>query len=81
MISSKHPERIEPAFLRVAAAKTTLSLFAILPVGTLLNFETNEIYVEYTSDGGHLTHEGYLVLTGEIKTVINKVMTENFPEK
>ena len=47
----------------------------------LLNFETNEIYVEYTSDGGHLTHEGYLVLTGEIKTVINKVMTENFPEK
>ena len=47
----------------------------------LLNFETNEIYVEYTSDGGHLTHEGYLVLTGEIKTVINKVMTENFQEK
>lgn len=43
----------------------------------LLNFETNEIYEEYTSDGGHLTHEGYLVLTGEIKTVINKVMTEN----
>ena len=47
----------------------------------LLNFETNEIYVEYTSDGGHLTHEGYLVLTGEIKTVINKVMTENTTEK
>lgn len=47
----------------------------------LLNFETNEIYEEYTSDGGHLTHEGYLVLTGEIKTVINKVMTENSPEK
>ena len=47
----------------------------------LLNFETNEIYEEYTSDGGHLTHEGYLVLTGEIKTVINKVVTENFQEK
>lgn len=47
----------------------------------LLNFETNEIYEEYTSDGGHLTHEGYLVLTGEIKTVINKVMTENSQEK
>ena len=47
----------------------------------LLNFETNEIYEEYTTDGGHLTHEGYLVLTGEIKSVINKVMTENSFEK
>lgn len=47
----------------------------------LLNFETNEIYEEYTTDGGHLTHEGYLVLTGEIKAVINKVMTENPQEK
>ena len=47
----------------------------------LLNFETNEIYEEYTTDGGHLTHEGYLVLTGEIKAVINKVMTENSQEK
>ena len=47
----------------------------------LLNFETNEIYEEYTTDGGHLTHEGYLVLTGEIKDVINKVMTENSQEK
>ena len=47
----------------------------------LLNFETNEIYEEYTTDGGHLTHEGYLVLTGRIKAVINKVMTENSSEK
>lgn len=47
----------------------------------LLNFETNEIYEEYTTDGGHLTHEGYLVLTGEIKAIINKVMTENSQEK
>ena len=47
----------------------------------LLNFETNEIYEKYTTDGGHLTHEGYLVLTGEIKAVINKVMTENSSEK
>lgn len=47
----------------------------------LLNFETNEIYEEYTSDGGHLTHEGYLVLTSEVKAVIDKVMTENSSEK
>ena len=47
----------------------------------LLNFETNEIYEEYTTDGGHLTHEGYLVLTGKIKSVIDKVMTENSFEK
>lgn len=47
----------------------------------LLNFETNEIYEEYTSDGGHLTHEGYLVLTSEVKAAIDKVMTENSREK
>ena len=47
----------------------------------LLNFETNEIYEEYTSDGGHLTHEGYLVLTSEVKAAIDKVMTENYWEK
>ena len=47
----------------------------------LLNFETNEIYEEYTSDGGHLTHEGYLVLTSEVKVAIDKVMTENYWEK
>ena len=43
----------------------------------LLNTETNEIYAEYTSDGGHLTHEGYLVLTGEIKTVLQSIFDEN----
>lgn len=47
----------------------------------LLNFETNEIYEEFTTDGGHLTHEGYLVLTGEIKAVIDKVMTESSLKK
>jgi lysophospholipase L1-like esterase len=47
----------------------------------LLNLETNEIYGEYTTDGGHLTHEGYLVLTGEIKVAIDRVMTENSQEK
>lgn len=47
----------------------------------LLNLETNEIYGEYTTDGGHLTHEGYLVLTGEIKVAIDRVMTENSREK
>jgi lysophospholipase L1-like esterase len=47
----------------------------------LLNLETNEIYENYTTDGGHLTHEGYLVLTGEIKVAIDRVMTENSQEK
>lgn len=47
----------------------------------LLNLETNEIYENYTTDGGHLTHEGYLVLTGEIKVAIDRVMTGNFQEK
>jgi lysophospholipase L1-like esterase len=47
----------------------------------LLNLETNEIYENYTTDGGHLTHEGYLVLTGEIKAVIDRVMAESDVEK
>jgi lysophospholipase L1-like esterase len=42
----------------------------------LLNMETNEIYPEYTTDGGHLTHQGYLVLTGKIKTAIAKLLSE-----
>lgn len=29
----------------------------------LLNPETNMIYDEYTTDGGHWTHEGYLIVT------------------
>lgn len=40
----------------------------------LLNFETDEIYAEYTTDGGHLTHEGYMVLTGEIRPVIDRLL-------
>ena len=42
----------------------------------LLNMDTNEIYEEYTTDGGHLTHEGYLVMTSEIRGCIDKVMAE-----
>ena len=38
----------------------------------LLNLEDGEIYDEYTTDGGHLTHEGYEVLTNCIKPVIQK---------
>lgn len=44
----------------------------------LLNMETNEIYTEYTSDGGHLTHEGYLVLTGEIKQVVEELLLKRY---
>ena len=40
----------------------------------LLNFETDEIYAEYTTDGGHLTHEGYVILTGEIRPVIDRLL-------
>ena len=37
----------------------------------LLNLETNEIYENYTTDGGHLTGRGYEVLTREITPVID----------
>lgn len=36
----------------------------------LLNEETGEIYEEYTTDGGHLTEAGYVVLTNEITPVL-----------
>ncbi len=38
----------------------------------LLNTETGEIYDEYTVDGGHLSAEGYEVVTSCIKPVLQK---------
>ena len=38
----------------------------------LMNIETGEIFPEYTTDGGHLTSEGYKVLTKEITPAIEK---------
>ena len=42
----------------------------------LLNMETNEIYEHYTTDGGHLTAEGYEVLTSAIKPVLNEILSK-----
>lgn len=42
----------------------------------LLNMETDEIYEEYTTDGGHLTPLGYEVLTGEIRPVLDRLLEE-----
>ena len=47
----------------------------------LLNLETGKIYPEYTTDGGHLTAEGYDVLTAAITPAITRQLaiwkTEN----
>ena len=40
----------------------------------LLNEETDEIYPEYTSDGGHLTAEGYQVFTDTVTPVLEKLL-------
>ena len=40
----------------------------------LLNIETNEIYSNYTIDGGHLTYEGYQVLTNEITPTLYNLL-------
>lgn len=40
----------------------------------LLNMETNEIYEHYTTDGGHLTPDGYAVLTSNIKPIVDKIL-------
>jgi lysophospholipase L1-like esterase len=38
----------------------------------LLNLDSGEIYPEYTIDGGHLTAEGYEVLTAKITPAIER---------
>ena len=38
----------------------------------LLNLDSGEIYPEYTTDGGHLTREGYEVLTAKITPAIER---------
>ena len=47
----------------------------------LLNVETGEIHAEYTTDGGHLTAEGYEVLTAAITPAVARQLaiwkTEN----
>jgi lysophospholipase L1-like esterase len=40
----------------------------------LMNLETGEIYPEYTTDGGHLTEQGYQVLTAQIAPVLAKLL-------
>ena len=35
-----------------------------------MNLETGEIYPEYTTDGGHLTAEGYRVFTDTLTPFI-----------
>ena len=42
----------------------------------LFDEASGEIYARYTSDGVHLTPEGYEVLTACIKPAIAKVLTE-----
>ena len=40
----------------------------------LLNLETNEIYSEYTTDGGHLTPKGYEVVTAQVTPVLENLL-------
>ena len=40
----------------------------------LFDESTREIYASFTTDGAHLTHEGYSVLTGEIKRAIEDLL-------
>jgi lysophospholipase L1-like esterase len=41
----------------------------------LMNLETGEIYPEYTVDGGHLTAQGYEVLTAKITPEIERQLS------
>lgn len=42
----------------------------------LLNLDTDEIHEHYTTDGGHLTADGYEVLTAQIKPVLEKILND-----
>ena len=42
----------------------------------LLDRATDEILAEYTTDGAHLTHEGYLVLTQAITPVLQQLLND-----
>ena len=42
----------------------------------LLNIETGEIFEHYTTDGGHLTEAGYIVLTENIKPAIAEALSK-----
>lgn len=46
----------------------------------LLNTETDEIFEHYTTDGGHLTADGYEVLTECIKPVADKILKNSETE-
>ena len=51
--------------------------FSFVDVYTaLLNMETDEIYPEYTTDGGHLTPLGYKIMTGKIAPVLEELLGE-----
>ena len=39
----------------------------------LLNNETNEITDEYTKEGLHFTHDGYVVIAKEIRNILDKI--------
>lgn len=41
---------------------------------SLYDTKTQEIYSHYTIDGAHLTHEGYLVLTGLISAKLDEIL-------
>ncbi len=40
------------------------------------NLKTGEIYPQYTTDGGHLTDEGYKVLTAQITPVLQALLVK-----
>ena len=40
----------------------------------LYDVSIGEVYEGYTSDGGHLTHEGYTVITNEITPVLQELL-------
>lgn len=42
----------------------------------LMDLDTQEIYPEYTTDGGHFTDKGYEVVTAEIRPVIDALLEE-----
>lgn len=42
----------------------------------LYDINTNEAFANYTVDGGHLTHEGYMVISNELTPVLKQLLNK-----
>lgn len=60
------------ASIKLLAEKTGFTFVDLF--SPLYDVSIGEVYPGYTSDGGHLTHEGYTVITAEITPTLQELL-------